>query len=1178
MAVKTERVEMLMESRLGNVSGLHTVLRLLEQIETRIGRINSKTVSPQGFGVAGTNAATTAIRRQAGAVNELAQAEAKVARIRKTVHPPGRGGGGSLSVTSNIGPGRTKTEKFGTTTADPRALESTTTTTDFVKMEKARMAAARAKNKELDDRAKLRKRLHDAEQKERLERERDQAAQAKHVEKVHAQQAKVKSSAEADAKRELNERAKLRKALHDANERERAERERQAQAAERHAERLRNRQQRVMERARREHEAPRRRLEGALGRGFSPMGMAANAITAAGWGLAFGGVYKSAQLATSSMQTMIDVGYQTARLSQVFKGVGGSAQELTDDVLRMAAANGRSSNEAMEAAVAWARLGLTRRESNEAARVSMVAANVAELDAAAATKHLSALMNVYGLSIREVNSVLGMFNNTTNKTNVTNKDLFEGMSRAAIVAKQFQFSIAETQGILGASVSITGQTGANMGNAFKSVLTGIGNPSIQEFLRERIGVDTTVNGGQEMKDGPAILRELFIRWQELTSAERENLTVKVAGKTQANRFKAIMDSYIHSQLLAIDAQHNLTSAEKENAKILGTQQANIQGVKTEWDRLVVSQTNAKQMLLGGLSTNETLNELQLGLRNVLKLTGLIASNSHHAVFGKLMSQRRVGGFSFIPSIAQLQLFNRGVKMFDEMVQHRRDPNIFVAERHAKTAEKYGSAAAADKRKATLLRTAGDLLGTNSGNQFAKQALGALDPDRAKEIAALIDGNQLTAARAEILKQVAEAETAALLNKQKEAGFMEKSVALVDQEIQKAKESGNQKDRLIELERVREDIVGSIKRLYEEMGTGVEFEARLQSQLNILEGQRSALSNIAALFSQGMNGSDPVEQRTVRIKTLRAQLALLTRDIKEAESPGSAMKGGEGDKVISAMREERRKTIAAITDAESVDNWFTARELKRGDAVTRSAKLDTASFDVGRNEAERLLNIEKQLRARLDKGTRMSSTKEIDVNEARNAALSGLQAEADLKDTLIKKDELRVKLETDRKNLILEQKKAYHESLLMSGPGDLLRKLAVKQMVDRSNGKVGLGDFLALSENARRDVVDYTGMFQVRDIDRQLGLLGPRRTIPKMQKDDEESSRRTDFFNAKANDNLISPAARQASAALLTILPVVAQVNSSLAIFTKHVEDAFRSLPRTLQYDLSPSHPVDHSKQ
>ena len=107
--------------------------------------------------------------------------------------------------------------------------------------------------------------------------------------------------------------------------------------------------------------------------------MLANLTKVTGWASAVMVLYKSIELARYSFERFLEIGQQTARLEMVFKGVGGSAKELTGDMMRLASANGRTTDEAMESATEWARLGLNRKEENEAVRVSMTAANVAQM-------------------------------------------------------------------------------------------------------------------------------------------------------------------------------------------------------------------------------------------------------------------------------------------------------------------------------------------------------------------------------------------------------------------------------------------------------------------------------------------------------------------------------------------------------------------------------------------------------------------------------------------------------------------------------------------------------------------------------------------------------------------------------------------------------------------------------
>ena len=334
-----------------------------------------------------------------------------------------------------------------------------------------------------------------------------------------------------------------------------------------------------------------------------------NTLKVAAWSASVGVLYKTMQLATSSFAQMVEVSGQTARLQQIFSGVGGSAQALTSDVLHLAAVTGRSGQEAMDSAISWARLGLNRVQINEAVRLSLMAANVAELTAAESTEHLQAIMKNYGLTLGELAGKLGSMNQISNIYNVTNADMLQGVSRTAAVAKQAGLSFEELLGILGATIGATKQTGANIGNAIKSITLSLSNPSLQKKLRLQFGFEATSGG--DIKSLSTLLGELFVKYQKMANLQRQSLLFAVGGKTQASRLASILDNYVQSQVLAINAQLHLNSAEQENLNITTALKAQLQGVVTEWERFAIVQGNN-----GGA---KALGEIATALRNVLGL-------------------------------------------------------------------------------------------------------------------------------------------------------------------------------------------------------------------------------------------------------------------------------------------------------------------------------------------------------------------------------------------------------------------------------------------------------------------------------------------------------------------------------------------------------------------------------
>jgi TP901 family phage tail tape measure protein len=311
------------------------------------------------------------------------------------------------------------------------------------------------------------------------------------------------------------------------------------------------------------------------------------------------------------MQSLIEVGHQSARLSQVLNGSANEAARLTDEVMSLAAANGRSNQEAMESAIAWSRLGLRRVQVAEAVRVSLLAANVAEITAAEATEHLSSLMVVYNLRASELGAVLGMLNNVTNTYNVTNKDLLTGLTRTAAIAKQAGIPLAELIGLLGAGVGATGQTGANIGNAIKSVIGSLSDEGKLKALRETFHFEGTRGMTGELKNMSQLLSEFWVAYVRMGQAERQSALFTVAGKNQASRMAALLDNYVRAQTLAISAQLNLNSAEQENARIKATLRNQLVGLVSEWQRFINLQGNRGPV--------QMLSQMTVALKNLIRV-------------------------------------------------------------------------------------------------------------------------------------------------------------------------------------------------------------------------------------------------------------------------------------------------------------------------------------------------------------------------------------------------------------------------------------------------------------------------------------------------------------------------------------------------------------------------------
>lgn len=323
----------------------------------------------------------------------------------------------------------------------------------------------------------------------------------------------------------------------------------------------------------------------------------------AGFVAASSAVYGAVSLIGHGFDSFASMERQSAVLRTVFNGTAEEADLLRDRVLGLAAAYGRGSNEAIDAATRWARIGLSAAQTAEAVAVSLEAANVAEISAAEAAEQLSAIYAAFGLTIGQVRVALNQMNTVSNTVNVTVKDLLGGMQRVSGLAHQAGLSVAETIGIIGSAVSRTGRSGGEIGNAMKAMISAVSNPALQEFMKSGFGMDVKTDAG-DIKDFSTVLNELFITYQKLTDAERQELLVKLGGKQQASRFAAILDGYVKSQKLAIEAQLDMNSADRENQNIRATLMSQLTTMSTMFEKLSLDMANAG----GSFSINSTLTE------------------------------------------------------------------------------------------------------------------------------------------------------------------------------------------------------------------------------------------------------------------------------------------------------------------------------------------------------------------------------------------------------------------------------------------------------------------------------------------------------------------------------------------------------------------------------------------
>ena len=117
-------------------------------------------------------------------------------------------------------------------------------------------------------------------------------------------------------------------------------------------------------------------------------------------------------------------------------------------------------------------------------------------------------------------------------------------------------------------------------------------------------------------------------------------------------------------------------------------------------------------------------------------------------------------------------------------------------------------------------------------------------------------------------------------------------------------------------------------------------------------------------------------------------------------------------------------------------------------------------------------------------------------ESQEAVLLTINAINEKEQLRHDRNQMIARVQGEQASYVKEMSKEYMRSMLLSSPGDLLRKVAVKRLVDNGGGSMGLGGFLSLDEKAKKDATDYSPSLNHRaqDMNDQLRKLGPRDSI------------------------------------------------------------------------------------
>lgn len=350
-----------------------------------------------------------------------------------------------------------------------------------------------------------------------------------------------------------------------------------------------------------------------------------NAVAKVGlWFAATTAIFLFAKGAREAVSQMQELEANTIFLARVGQALGsnfqdrlGEARLLTTGITEMSAAIGVDAIASQRAAAVFLRAGQDRIQALESTKAAMMAAKIAELEVEDAAKLLASAQKQFNLSSSQLLPTLDSLNSLSNKYVVSTNDLLQAISRAG---KVYADSNGHLEG-LAATTAIVAQTtrrsGAEIGNAIKTIQSRLASPEVSGTLMEKLGVSLYDAEGRA-KDLTKVLMQLQSAMIGLSDAQKNQLMVTIAGARQVNILRNAMENVVDIALAEAQALRDSGSATEESIESSSSLTSALGRLKGQFTALVDSANNsAVSSMISGF-----VNLLSLILRMANAFDGL----------------------------------------------------------------------------------------------------------------------------------------------------------------------------------------------------------------------------------------------------------------------------------------------------------------------------------------------------------------------------------------------------------------------------------------------------------------------------------------------------------------------------------------------------------------------------
>lgn len=374
--------------------------------------------------------------------------------------------------------------------------------------------------------------------------------------------------------------------------------------------------------------------------------------------LAFTAINGIQEAVTGAVKKVQDLDRIMTDISIVSGKTSGEMQSYREYAGDAADALGKMGSEYLKASLIYEQQGgLAATYAKDLADSTVIAANISRESTDQMSEYLTATINGFDLLKEKGGEAGDYITDVMAKLGAASgSDLGEiatGLTRTANIAKDAGYEFEETASMIATVSEVTRRTPETIGNAFRSMITSFtqlreaGEDEVNKFTSKiekafQLGgiEDISMFDNGNLRDARDIFSDIADRWETMTTEQQAVVSEAVAGKYQAETFRAFMNNQERYTELLGDAYNAAGTAAQQQIVYMDSLEAKTNQFKNQWE-IIASNLIDSDMFKGILDDATNLLKI-VGAQNKGLQTMATLAAPVVGIFGQLFGSRFVG--------------------------------------------------------------------------------------------------------------------------------------------------------------------------------------------------------------------------------------------------------------------------------------------------------------------------------------------------------------------------------------------------------------------------------------------------------------------------------------------------------------------------------------------------------